>query len=158
MSLTPSFLVSTQRGAPIVRLEPPVVNAPRVERVRPLPRSPSRRARSAALRGRACFIGSTCARTRVEQGSPSVRMSASSDSRSIAARALWMVGSTKRRNDGIVLRAVDEDEAPGVLELALHGDEVELSANLGQLGRRRAPCASAYSAERSSMNAASNSW
>ena len=53
--------------------------------------------------------------------------------RASAASTFLMVGVTKRRNDEFVLLAIDEDEAPGVLQLALHGDEIELAERASRL-------------------------
>ena len=140
MNSDAELLGGDERGAPESSLEPPVVNAARVEGY-DLSSDLDAAAHEAQPFGAGLFHRLYLARTRDRASAPSVRMSASSASRSIAARALWMVGSTKLQERGVVVRAVDEDEAPGVLELALHGNEVELSADLGANRPRRAPYA-----------------
>ena len=65
-------------------------------------------------------------------------MSASSCRRSRLARTLAIVGSTNLQERRVLLHAVDEDEAPRVLELALDGHQVELAPHLDALGSREA--------------------
>ena len=99
------------------------------------------RGRESARRGRRADEGcvdavhalrSVTASTRASSAA-SARMSSSSLSRARLARALAMVGSTNLRNERLLLHAVDEDEAPRVLELALHGDAIELAPERGAL-------------------------
>ena len=70
-------------------------------------------------------------REHAREHAASARMSSSSRGARGSRAPSAIVGSTNGRNDGLLLHAIDEDEAPGVLELALHGHQVELAPELG---------------------------